>query len=123
MLRQNSSGSYGARKRLPEDVREEYGRLYGPRYEAKFSVPARTERQDAERRFHEWKAEVDTRIAAIQAARKGEGISLAERQTRALAGEWYDWFLARHPLSEKEKWGHLRDDIHEAMREEVGDET
>ena len=122
-LRQNPNGSYSARKRLPDDVREDYGRLYGPRYEAKFSAPVGTKRQDAERQFHEWKAETDTRIGAIRAQRKGEGVSLTRQQTRALAGEWYEWFVARHPLSDKEKWEHLRDDIHEAMREAVGDDV
>ncbi len=35
-LRQDSKGNYSARKRLPDDVREEYGRRHGPRFEAKF---------------------------------------------------------------------------------------
>jgi hypothetical protein len=38
-LRRDENGNYLARKRLPDDVREEYGRLYGARYEAKFSAP------------------------------------------------------------------------------------
>jgi hypothetical protein len=40
-LRQDSNGNFIARKRLPEDVREEYGRRYGARHEAKFSASAR----------------------------------------------------------------------------------
>ena len=39
-LRQNSAANYTARKRLPHDVQEEYGRLHGARHEAKFSAPA-----------------------------------------------------------------------------------
>ena len=35
-LRQNPNGSYSARKRLPEDVKAEYGRLYGITSEEKF---------------------------------------------------------------------------------------
>ena len=27
---------------------------------------------------------------------KGEGAPLTRQQARALAGEWYDWFVARH---------------------------
>ena len=37
-LAQNNNGNYGARKRLPNDVREEYGRLYGAYHEAKFTA-------------------------------------------------------------------------------------
>ena len=107
--------------RLPRDVREEYGRLYGIRHEAKFSAPNGTKRQLAERLFYEWQAGVKTNIASIRAQQKGEGISLTRQQARALAGEWYDWFVARHPLAENAKWESLRDNIHEAMRELVGD--
>ena len=43
-LTRDDKGNYKARKRLPDDVREEYGRLYGARYEAKFFTPASTKR-------------------------------------------------------------------------------
>ena len=36
MLRQDDKGNFNARKRLPDDVREEYGRRHGQRFEAKF---------------------------------------------------------------------------------------
>jgi hypothetical protein len=91
-LLRDTRGNYKARKRLPGDVREEYGRLYGQSFEAKFHAPGDTKRQDAERQFHEWEAETNARIAAIRAERKGEGIPLTRQQARALAGE----FLARH---------------------------
>ena len=39
-LRQDSNGNFVARKRLPNDVREEYGRRYRARFEAKFSARA-----------------------------------------------------------------------------------
>jgi hypothetical protein len=39
-LRQDSTGKYIARKRLPDDVREEYGRRHKAHYEAKFFAPA-----------------------------------------------------------------------------------
>ena len=89
-LGRDSRGNYKARKRLPADVREEYGRLYGPSVEAKFHAPASTKRQEAERQFHEWKAGTDARIAAIRAQHTGEGIPLTRQQARALAGEWYE---------------------------------
>jgi hypothetical protein len=58
-LRKDSPGNYIARKRLPEDVRQEYERLYGQSFEAKFYAPASTKRQDAKRQFHEWEAETN----------------------------------------------------------------
>jgi len=114
-------GAYRARKRLPADVREEYGRLYGPRHEAKFFRPASTKPHEAKREFCEWLAEVESRIDAIRKQRKGEGIALTHQQARALAGDWYKWFVARHPLSDRAHWEHLRENIHEALRAAVGE--
>ena len=45
------------------------------------------------------------RIATIRAERNGEGIALTPQQARALAGEWYEWFIARHPASDQQKVG------------------
>ncbi len=118
-LTQNSSGRYAARRRLPNDVREEYGRLHGAHYEAKFSAPAGTKRQEAERLFHEWQADVNARIASIRAQRKGEGIPLTRHQARALAGEWYEWFVARHTGTDSD-WSEVLDEVQDAMRQFVG---
>ena len=59
-----------------------------------------------------------------RAQQKGEGISLTRQGARGLAGDWYDWFIARHPFNgdDQEKWKHLRDDINEAIHEEIGDQ-
>ena len=119
-LTQNSNGKYTARKRLPDDVREEYGRLYGAYYEAKFTAPAGTKRYEAERLFHEWQAEVNTRIAAIRAQRTGEGIPLSRHQARALAGEWYNWFLARHSAGNGD-WEQALNQVQDAMQTAVGE--
>jgi hypothetical protein len=35
-------------------------------------------------------------MSAIRAAHRGEGQSLTQRQALALAGEWYNWYVARH---------------------------
>lgn len=121
-LSRNSGGSYRARKRLPKDAREEYGRLYGPSVEAKFSAPAGTTAHAAKQLFGEWLAEVEGQIVAIQAKAKGEGVPLTPRQARALAGEWYGWFINRHPDSDLPKWEALRDQVHDALREAVGDD-
>jgi hypothetical protein len=119
-LTQDSKGNYRARKRLPDDVRDDYGHLHGPRVEAKFFAPASTKRHEAERQFDEWKAEIILRIAAIRAERKGEGIPLTRQQARAFAGEWYDWFLARHMSSDKD-WEQALDQVQDALCKAVGE--
>jgi integrase len=120
-LRKDNRGNYIARKRLPEDVRQEYGRLYGQSFEAKFYAPASTKRQDAERQFHEWEAETNARVAAIRAQRTGEGIPLTRHEARARAGEWYDWFIARHSASGVDL-ERARDQVQDAMRCAIGEQ-
>jgi integrase len=39
---------------------------------------------------------MDGNIIAIRAARDGTGLSLTPAQARKLAGDWYDWFTAKH---------------------------
>ena len=56
-------------------MREEYGRLYGARHEAKFFAPKSIKSHEAKRLFGDWIAEVEGRIAAIRAARDGTGLS------------------------------------------------
>ena len=118
-LHQKPNGSYSARKRLPDDVREEYGRLYGPRFEAKFSAPASVGRHAAAQRFRAWEAEVVQRIETIRKVLRGEGIDLDRRQAVALAGEWYKWFVARHEEEEGDPVAYEEAlwDIIEAMRD------
>ena len=96
MLRQDSKGNFSARKRLPDNMREEYGRLYGARFEAKFFAPASIGTYNAKQKFREWEAEVASRIAAIRAAQRGEGTDLTHKDAVGLAGEWYNWFVARY---------------------------
>jgi hypothetical protein len=92
--RVSKSRSIITRKAIPKDVRAEYQRLYGQRWEAKLSLPAGT--RDAKVRIGEFTSEVESRIATIRAAKRGEGQSLTQRQALALAGEWYVWYVARH---------------------------
>jgi integrase len=120
-LKRNDNGSWSARKRLPDDVREEFAALYGPRLEAKFYAAAGTKPALVKQLFNEWLAETEARISAIRAKRSGEGIALTRQQARALAGEWYHWFIARHPTSDAAKWEAIRDQVHEALREAVGE--
>jgi integrase len=95
-LRRDDNGNFTARKRLPADVANEYGRLYGQRHEAKLFVAAGKGATDAKRLFAEWEAEVAKRVAAIRAEQRGEGIDLSPKDAFGLAGEWYRWFVARH---------------------------
>jgi hypothetical protein len=120
-LKRNSNGSWSARKRIPDDVGEDYAALYGPRLEVKFFAPVGTTVPKAKQQFSEWLAETEGQISAIRAKRNGEGVALTERQARALAGEWYEWFIARHPASDLRKWEAVRDEVQEAMREAVGE--
>jgi integrase len=116
-LRQDNRGNYVSRKKLPMDVRDEYGRLFGQRHEAKFFQPASTERREAQRQFSEWSAEVDGNIIAIRAARDGTGLSLTPVQARRLAGEWYTWWTARHTTADKSQIEHWRNAIVEAVED------
>jgi hypothetical protein len=75
-LVQDENGNYSARKRLPDDVRDEYKRRHGQRFEAKFFRPANANRHEAAQQFREWLNEVDGNIAAIRAERDGTGQSL-----------------------------------------------
>jgi integrase len=124
-LLQDSRGNYSARKRLPDDVREEYGRLYGARFEAKFSAAANLGKQHAEQKFHAWKAEVAQRIDAIRKARRGEGVDLDREQAAALSGEWYLWFVAKYENedADPEAYEEALWDIIEAMREFAPEEV
>ena len=87
-------GGFVARKVIPVDVRDEYARLYGPRVEERLNtgtMPILLARA----KHREWLSEVEARISNIRAARKGEGRTLPPKEARALAGEWYQWYVAR----------------------------
>jgi hypothetical protein len=121
-LQQDSNGNYRARKRLPDDVRREYGRLYGAHHEAKFSAPKSTKSHEAKRLFGDWIAEVEGRIAAIRAEREGIGRTLTRMEARRLAGDWYEWFMARHTGDSVDALEERRDTIHEAFMSAVSEE-
>jgi integrase len=94
--RVSKSRSITIRKGIPKDVRAEYQRLYGQRWEAKLTLPAGMRPQQAKVRISEFSAEVESRIEAIRTAKRGEGRSLTQRQAFALAGEWYVWYVAQY---------------------------
>lgn len=114
-LTRDDKGGWHARKRIPDAVREDYGRQHGQRHEVKFFAEAGTPAHEARQLFGEWQAETEGRIAAVIAAQKGEGISLTHRQARALAGDWYRWYVERHPAKDAKHWTRLRDRVHETL--------
>jgi hypothetical protein len=120
-LTHDDRGNYRARKRLPDDVRDEYARLYGARYEAKFFQPKTTKSHEAKRLFNDWLAEVEGRIAAIRAERDGTGRTLTRAQARQLAGEWYEWFTARHAGADGDELERRQDEVHEAFKSAVSE--
>jgi hypothetical protein len=60
-LGKDDNGNYRARKRIPNDLREEYGRLYGQRLEVKFHASADTKPHGARQQFNDWLSETEER--------------------------------------------------------------
>ena len=95
-LNRAADGRWFARKGIPEDVREDYQRLYGHKREAHLKLPAGTPKHEAKARLGGWEAEVETRIATLRAQRNCEGQPLTKLNAIALAGRWYNWFVKQH---------------------------
>lgn len=95
-LNRASDGRWFARKGIPEDIREDYARLYGVKREAHLKLPADTPHHEAKARRGEWEAEIETRIATLRAKLNGEGRPLTRLNAIALAGRWYSWFIKQH---------------------------
>jgi hypothetical protein len=75
----------------------------------------------AQAQHREWLTLVETRVANIRAQRTGEGLKLSPKDARALAGEWYHWYLQRkqaHPQL-LHHWEWLKEDTYDKVREEV----
>jgi len=88
------AGGWSARKAIPADIRQAYAKLYGRSREERFNsgvVPILTARA----KHREWSNEIESRFANIRAERKGDGRTLTSKEARAVAGEWYHWFVAR----------------------------
>jgi hypothetical protein len=92
-LVRSKGGEWFARKGIPADIRDEYERLYGLRWEAQLRLPGDTAKHEAKKQLAEWTAEIETRIAALRAQRNGEGQPLTKLNAVALAGRWYTWFV------------------------------
>jgi hypothetical protein len=94
-LTPTAGGGFSARKRIPADVREAYGRLYGRTSEEWFNsgpVPIDTARA----KCREWQSAIEARFTNIRAERKGQGRTLTPMEARALSGDWYQWWTTRN---------------------------
>jgi hypothetical protein len=116
------NGGWTARKRIPVAVRAEYKRLYGVSSEEWFnsglvSLPLATAK------MREWLSAVENRITNIRAGRNGGGQELTPMRARALAGEWYHWFTARHQARKRtaEYWEACASDYHDDFSAGVWD--
>lgn len=83
-LTRKKSGKWYARKAIPADVREAYGKR-----EEKQSWPATLTEGQAKAELAAWLAPIEDRIAALRAHRTFATVTLTRRQSLKLAGEWY----------------------------------
>lgn len=115
-IRRTQSGLWAARKVIPEDVRDDFGKR-----EKKKTWPAHLTLAQAKTEAAEWVAEIEAKIdllrkqaisspakrkAAPKAVRNAEPMALTSRQSKALAGEWYKELPARHEAYFTEIAGH-----------------
>jgi hypothetical protein len=131
-LTRSKNGDFESRKGIPADVRAAYTRLHrggakavlrntkaggtptAPKvWEELFRRPASTSLSAAKVAWAEWCAEIDTRIATLRAAAKGEGRPLTRVDALALAGIWWSWFLEQHVADTRpaKDWAALRDHL------------
>ncbi len=110
-LRRTAAGGYKARIRIPDKLRDLHGELYGARLEVKLAIPRGTQERDARQTFTEWQAEIGKRFAMLRARLDGTGLDLSERDAHALAGQWYEWFVARHTSASREELEGLLDRV------------
>lgn len=89
-LKRAKNGDWLSRKAIPTDIRT----AYSVSHEERFRRPATMPLDRAKQEMREWDADVSSRISALRASAKGEAISLTQRETHSLAGEWYSWFVA-----------------------------
>ena len=95
-LRRAPNGDWFSRKRIPEDIRQAYQAAFRVRQEERFRVPGSQGSGTAKQAFRDWDAEITSRFERLRAEARGDGETLTQRQTHALAGEWYSWFVSQH---------------------------
>jgi integrase len=103
-LKYSKSGGYLARKAIPEDVRDAYAKLHQVRREERFTLSREFSQSVAKAKHSEWLAEIETRIERLRAHQNGRGQPLTQMQARALAGQWYQWFISQHEDNPGSPW-------------------
>jgi integrase len=73
--------------------------------------------------FSEWQADIKNRIATLRAKQRGEGHDLTQREARALAGEWYKWYVNQHEENpgQPRRWAELREVLFLLLEDVAGD--
>jgi integrase len=90
-LKRTGTGLWTARKAIPADVRDAYGKR-----EEKKTWPAELSQGQAKAEYSAWLTTVEDRIALLRAGAAAAPAHFTKRQCRALAGEWYKAQVARH---------------------------
>src|SRR5215469_13136810 len=123
VLRVPRAFSVRARITIPEDVRADYHALYEKHVDELFYAPADCPSQRAQVLFSEWQAAIKNRIATLRAKQRGEGHDLTQREARALAGEWYCWYVDQHEENpgEPRRWAKLREILFLLLEDAGGD--
>ena len=107
-LRRTKTGLWTARKEIPADIRQAYGKR-----EEKKSWPAELTREQAKAELAAWLGPVEERIALLRASRTQQSVTLSQRQCRALAGEWYRAQVAKYEDNpgRAEDWWFSREEL------------
>ena len=90
-LTRTPTGLWTSRKVIPADGRADYGKR-----EEKPTWPASLTQGQARAEFGAWLTAVEERIAALRSSSHGPNVNLTERQSRALAGKWYEQLEAEY---------------------------
>jgi integrase len=99
-LKRTQRGLWTARKAIPADVREAYGKR-----EEKRTWPATLGLSEAKSAYATWLAGIESRIENFRKQASGETVTLTHRETLALAGSWYAAAVARHENAPGDRLG------------------
>lgn len=121
-LTRTSTGLWTARKVIPADVRTAYGKR-----EDKPTWPASLTHGQARAEFCAWLAAVEDRIAALRSMRTSSAtatdpsLNLTTRQSRALAGKWYQSMVERFEDNPGDElgWEHLLETLYPEESEDT----
>jgi integrase len=122
-LTRTNTGAFKGRIYIPNDVKDDYQALYGVRSEELFHAPADCPASRAKVLHSEWEARIKTQIEALRAKQRGEGHDLTQRQARALAGDWYRWFVGQHEENpgKYSHWDALRETLSDLLIDVASD--